>query len=127
MNDRNLDSAVYSFGLCNMSEPKSKKQKVAAENKQAAEEAAAKASPEEIVEKLLKDDTYGQTYCEQLGIDLKPDDADSLFTWLCCAQLFSSGLSEALTLKVQPFSPPLYAFAATGAAYHPTKLLVSVS
>ena len=94
-----------------MSEPQTKKQKVEAEKadiKKDAQEAVEQASPEEIVSKMLKDDTYGRTYCDQLGIDLKPNDADSLFKWLCCAQLFSSGLSEALTLKVQtlPHTPP---------------------
>ena len=87
-----------------MPEPQTKKQKVEAEKaeiKKGAEEAVEQASPEAIVAKLLKDDTYGRTYCDQLGIDLKPNDADSLFKWLCCAQLFSSGLSEALTLKVR--------------------------
>ena len=64
-------------------------------------DAVADSSPEEIVSKLLEDEQYGKTYCDQLDIDLKPDDGDSLFRWLCCAQLFSSGLSEALTLRVR--------------------------
>ncbi len=84
-----------------MPEPQTKKQKVVEETSKKAEDAVADATPEEIANKLLEDDTYGQTYCEQLGIDLKADDSDSLYKWLCCSMLFSSGLSEALTLRVR--------------------------
>ena len=44
---------------------------------------------------------YGHIYCEQLGISLAPGDSDSLYQWLCCSILMSSGLSEKLTTRVR--------------------------
>ncbi|KAK9807102.1 hypothetical protein WJX73_005082 [Symbiochloris irregularis] len=56
-------------------------------------------SPEEIVKELLDNEEYGRSYTSELGIELKDGDNAALFMWLCCSIMFSSGLSEALTMR----------------------------
>lgn len=57
-------------------------------------------TPEEIITELLDNEDYGRTYTNELGIHLKDGDDNALFKWLCCSIMFSSGLSEALTMRV---------------------------
>ena len=82
--------------------PKTKKQKVS--KGQQADPAAAKtlkaAPAQQIVSELLDDEKYGRLYTSELNIRLTGDDEDAIFQWLCCSILFSSGLSEGLTMRV---------------------------
>ncbi|MCE5306284.1 MAG: hypothetical protein LLG20_01450 [Acidobacteriales bacterium] len=52
---------------------------------------------ERIVEVLLRD--YGRTFAEELGVDLKPDDASCLFRLLCRSLLFSVRINHSIALK----------------------------
>lgn len=80
----------------------SKKQKVSKDEPATQDKLAAlKATePAEIVTELLDNEDYGRTYTSELGIQLKDGDDVALFKWLCCSIMFSSGLSEALTMRV---------------------------
>ena len=74
--------------------PKSKRQKTQSSF------SVEKADHEKFVQALISSTKYGKSYCEALGIDLQPGDSDSLYKWLGCSLMFSSGLSEKLTTRV---------------------------
>lgn len=46
-----------------------------------------------LVQSLITDELLGQTYCEELGIDLSSG-SNAVFQWLACSSLFGSRLSE---------------------------------
>ena len=46
-----------------------------------------------LVKSLISDDLLGQTYCEELGIDLSSG-SSAVFQWLACSSMFGSRLSE---------------------------------
>lgn len=46
-----------------------------------------------LVESLISDELLGQTYCEELGINLSSG-SNAVFQWLACSSLFGSRLSE---------------------------------
>lgn len=46
-----------------------------------------------LVKSLITDDLLGQTYCEELGIDLASG-SNAVFQWLACSSMFGSRLSE---------------------------------
>lgn len=46
-----------------------------------------------LVNSLINDDLLGQTYCEELGIDLSSG-SNAVFQWLACSSMFGSRLSE---------------------------------
>ena len=46
-----------------------------------------------IVASLISDELLGQTYCEELGIDILSG-SDAVFQWLACSSMFGSRLSE---------------------------------
>ena len=46
-----------------------------------------------LVESLINDKLLGQTYCEELGIDLSSG-SNAVFQWLACSSMFGSRLSE---------------------------------
>ena len=50
-----------------------------------------------VVQVLLRD--YGRTFAEELSIDLKTDDASSLFRLLCVSMLFSTRISHSIAIK----------------------------
>ena len=56
-----------------------------------------KPTTERIVEVLMQD--CGRTFAEELGIDLRTDDATSLFRLLCACLLFSTRISHTIALK----------------------------
>ena len=56
-----------------------------------------KVTAKRIVQVLLRD--YGRTFAEELGIDLRADDASSLFRLLCACLLFSTRISHTIALK----------------------------
>ena len=35
-----------------------------------------------------------ESYCDELGIDLKSGSSDAVFQWLCCSIIFGNRLSE---------------------------------
>ena len=74
--------------------PKSKRQKTQSSF------SVDEADREKFVTALIGSSKYGHSYCESLGIRLGPNDSDSLYQWLCCSLLMSSGLSEKLTTRV---------------------------
>ncbi|KAL0042126.1 hypothetical protein WJX77_004171 [Trebouxia sp. C0004] len=51
-----------------------------------------------LVRSLITDDLLGQTYCEELGIDISSG-SDAVFQWLACASMFGSRLSETITMR----------------------------
>lgn len=46
-----------------------------------------------LVDSLISDKLLGQTYCEELGIDLSKG-SNAVFQWLACSSMFGSRLSE---------------------------------
>ena len=80
--------------LCASMAPKNKRQKT--QSSFSVEE-----SDREKFANALLGSKYGHIYCEQLGISLTPGNSDSLYQWLCCSILMSSGLSEKLTTRVR--------------------------
>ena len=50
-----------------------------------------------LVESLISDKLLGQTYCEELGIDLSSG-TNAVFQWLACSSMFGSRLSEVTLL-----------------------------
>ena len=46
-----------------------------------------------LVESLISDELLGQTYCEELGIDISSG-SNGVFQWLACSSMFGSRLSE---------------------------------
>ena len=46
-----------------------------------------------LVESLISDTLLGQTYCEELGINLSSG-SNAVFQWLACSSMFGSRLSE---------------------------------
>lgn len=46
-----------------------------------------------LVQSLISDKLLGQTYCEELGIDLSKG-SHAVFQWLACSSMFGSRLSE---------------------------------
>lgn len=46
-----------------------------------------------LVQSLITDELLGQTYCEELGIDLSSG-SNAVFQWLACSSMFGSRLSE---------------------------------
>lgn len=46
-----------------------------------------------LVKSLITDTLLGQTYCEELGIDLASG-SNAVFQWLACSSMFGSRLSE---------------------------------
>lgn len=51
-----------------------------------------------LVKSLISDDLLGQTYCEELGIDLSSG-SSAVFQWLACSSMFGSRLSETITMR----------------------------
>ncbi|DBA85280.1 TPA: hypothetical protein ACH3X2_005975 [Trebouxia sp. C0005] len=51
-----------------------------------------------LVKSLITDDLLGQTYCEELGIDLASG-SNAVFQWLACSSMFGSRLSETITMR----------------------------
>lgn len=49
------------------------------------------------VEGLLK--RHGQTYCEEIGIDIAPNTPEALFRWLCATILFSTRIRADAAVK----------------------------
>lgn len=64
--------------------------------------------PKEIINGLLKD---RQSYCEELGIDIKSGKSDAVFQWLCCSIIFGNRLSEKVRMRkpIRLLSPRTYA------------------
>ena len=54
-----------------------------------------------LVESLISDKLLGQTYCEELGIDLSSG-SNAVFQWLACSSMFGSRLSEVKFLLESP-------------------------
>lgn len=46
-----------------------------------------------LIQALVTDKLLGQTYCEELGIDLSSG-SNAVFQWLACSSMFGSRLSE---------------------------------
>lgn len=57
-----------------------------------------KGKPNELVDALITDKLLGQTYCEELGIDLSAG-SNAVFQWLACSSMFGSRLSEVVTMR----------------------------
>ncbi|KAL3163195.1 hypothetical protein ABBQ32_009598 [Trebouxia sp. C0010 RCD-2024] len=51
-----------------------------------------------LVDSLISDKLLGQTYCEELGIDLSKG-SNAVFQWLACSSMFGSRLSETITMR----------------------------
>lgn len=58
-----------------------------------ASKAAANDSHQKLVQSLLEDKLLGQTYCEELGINLTSG-SNAVFQWLACSSMFGSRLGE---------------------------------
>lgn len=50
-------------------------------------------SHQKLVQSLLEDKLLGQTYCEELGIDIISG-SNAVFQWLACSSMFGSRISE---------------------------------
>ena len=50
-------------------------------------------SHQKLVQSLLEDRLLGQTYCEELGINLTSG-SNAVFQWLACSSMFGSRLGE---------------------------------
>lgn len=48
---------------------------------------------QKLVQSLLEDKLLGQTYCEELGIDITSG-SNAVFQWLACSSMFGSRISE---------------------------------
>ena len=59
--------------------------------------AAGKTASARIIKVLL--DRYGQTYSEELGIDLKSPSPSALFRWLCATMLFSARINTRQAIR----------------------------
>ena len=51
-------------------------------------------SHNKLIGSLLEDKLLGQTYCEELGIDITSG-SNAVFQWLACSSMFGSRISEA--------------------------------
>ena len=54
---------------------------------------SSKSESSSLIEALVTDELLGQTYCEELGIDLSSG-SNAVFQWLACSSMFGSRLSE---------------------------------
>ena len=43
--------------------------------------------------------TDRQSYCDELGIDIKSGKSDAVFQWLCCSIIFGNRLSEKVRMR----------------------------
>ena len=58
-------------------------------------DAAPEDSSSALVESLVSDKLLGQSYCEELGIDICSG-SNAVFQWLACSSMFGSRLSEVM-------------------------------
>ena len=42
-----------------------------------------------------------ESYCDELGIDLKSGSSDAVFQWLCCSIIFGNRLSEKVRMLLE--------------------------
>lgn len=86
---------IYTHKALSFMAPKRSQQK---ESAAPAKKAKVESSNDEsiksaLVKSLITDNLLGQTYCEELGIDLASG-SNAVFQWLACSSMFGSRLSE---------------------------------
>lgn len=84
--------------------------KKAKNNSKPIDEVSKSESHNKLIKSLLEDKLLGQTYCEELGIDITSG-SNAVFQWLACSSMFGSRISEASRGIHQPVCQPLKQFA----------------
>lgn len=84
-----------------------KKAKTASKSPADASEASdckASGSHQKLVQSLLEDKLLGQTYCEELGIDIRSG-SSAMFQWLACSNMFGSRIGEVSKSTLMQMNP----------------------
>ena len=63
-----------------------------------AKKAKTEGVPNSAVQQLLEGQ-HGESYCEELGIDLEHGGSKAVYQWLCCCIVFGQRISEKTTIR----------------------------